>query len=252
MKDNFSNISESYLKFRPEFPFEFIDTLCNLSAEKNLAWDCGTGNGQVAKHLAKHFVQVIATDVSKNQIDKAIKLPNIDYRVEAAEHSTLAKKSVNLLVIAQAIHWFDFENFYKEASRVLTNGGIIAAIGYPLFTTDNENLNNAISYFYSEIIGKYWDAERRYIDEKYKTIPFPFEEFDLPKFEMTYHWNYEQLVGYLSSWSAVEHYKKQNNKNPVEFIDDDLRKLMPESFMVDVSFEIIGRYGFVFDDSIYI
>lgn len=252
MKDNFSNIAENYAAFRPEFPPEFIDALCGLSLSKKLAWDCGTGNGQVAQYLANNFEKVIATDISKKQIDNAIQFSNIEYRVESAESSTLEKKSVNLIVVAQAVHWFDFRKFYREASRVLDENGIIAVIGYPLLTTDYQNVNDLIQNFYFEIVGKYWDAERRFIDEKYKTIPFPFEEFDMPRFEMSYTWNYAQLIGYLSSWSAVAHYTKQNNKNPLDLIEPELKKLMPEDILIKVNFEIFGRYGFVFDDSIYI
>ena len=252
MKDNFSDIAENYAAFRPEFPLEFINKLCDLSLKKNLSWDCGTGNGQVAQYLAKKFDKVIATDISKNQIDKAIQLPNIEYRIENAENSSLEKKSVNLLVVAQAVHWFDFRKFYREAGRILSENGVIAVIGYPLFNTDYQKVNNLIQNFYFNIVGKYWDAERRFIDEKYKTIPFPFEEFDMARYEMSYTWRYAQLMGYLSSWSAVAHYKKLNNKNPLEFIDTELKKLMPEGVFINVRFEIIGRYGFVFDDSIYI
>ena len=252
MKDNFSNIAEIYSAFRPEFPPEFIDALCNLSLSKNLVWDCGTGNGQVAKYLAKHFDKVIATDISINQIDKAVRLSNIDYRVESAENASLENKSVDLIVVAQAVHWFDFEKFYREANRFLTGNGIIAVIGYPLFKTDIPELNELIQNFYSNIIGKYWDAERRYIDEKYETIPFPFDEFNMPRFDMKYSWNYDQLVGYLSSWTAVAHYIKEIGKNPLELINEKLKELLPENVMVNINFEIIGRYGFVFEDLIYI
>jgi ubiquinone/menaquinone biosynthesis C-methylase UbiE len=242
-KDNFSKQSELYQKFRPSYPEALIDTLCDRIPERNLAWDCATGNGQIAKMLSKKFAKVIATDISGEQLKEASLKDNIQYKIERAENSSLSDASVDLIVVAQAIHWFDFDPFYTEAKRVLKEGGLIAIIGYPLLTTENPELDKIIRYFYKDVVGSYWDDERNYIDERYATIPFPFDEFHLPEFEMKYNWTSEQLTGYLASWSAVAHYQRKNRTNPLELIKTSVEKFFNARKQVEVRFEIMGRYG---------
>jgi ubiquinone/menaquinone biosynthesis C-methylase UbiE len=243
MKDNFSNQAQVYAQFRPNYPERLIEELLKHTPNRQLAWDCGTGNGQIAKYLAAHFEQVIATDISQNQLDKAVQLPNIIYRMERAESSSLASNSVDLLVVAQAVHWFNFEQFYAEVNRVLSTEGIIALVGYALFTTEHPVLNNIVQHFYTNIVGAYWDKERRHIDAKYQTIPFPFESIAFPEMSMCYDWNLAQMVGYFESWSAVQHYKKAHSHNPIKLIINDLEAFFSTTPQVSVCFEIISKIG---------
>ncbi|HET8737200.1 MAG TPA: class I SAM-dependent methyltransferase, partial [Pricia sp.] len=198
-KDNFSRQAALYQKFRPGYPEGLIHTLCESIPERNLAWDCATGNGQVAAMLSEKFVKVIATDISGEQLGKASPKENVEYKVERAERASLSDGSVDLITVAQAIHWFDFDAFYREAKRVLKKDGIIAVMGYSLLTTENPGLDEIIRYFYNDVVGSYWDDERKYIDARYTTIPFPFGEFEWPAFDIKYNWSLEQLRGYLSS-----------------------------------------------------
>src|SRR2546428_4753450 len=172
MKDNFSKHSESYAQFRPTYPSELFNFLDEIVPEKRNAWDCGTGNGQVATELAKQFEHVYASDISEEQIANAVKKNNIEYKVEPAEKTSFQPEFFDLITIAQAIHWFDFEEFYKEVNRVLKPNGVIAVIGYYLTNIDPDT-DKIIHHFYKNILSSYWDAERRYIDELYQTIPFP-------------------------------------------------------------------------------
>ena len=164
MKDNLSEQSEQNLQFSPTYPKELYEFLLSLVEKKDAAWDCGTGNGQVAIELAKHFKQVYATDISEKQIKNAIQCDNILYKVEAAEETSFPGKSFDLITVAQAIHWVDFDAFYKEVKRTLKPGGILAVIGYALLHID-EDTDKVITKFYKKIIGSFLDPERRYIDE---------------------------------------------------------------------------------------
>lgn len=242
VKDNFSKQSEAYSKFRPSYPMEFISKILSISTQRKLAWDCGTGNGQVASILSSHFEHVVATDISKNQLSQAPRIPNIEYRIESAESTSIVSNSVDLITVAQAIHWFDFNPFFKEVNRVLKQDGIIAIFGYPLFKT-NTPLDKLITYFYSEILGSFWDLERILIENEYATIPFPFTEINLPDMYMNYEWTFDQMVGYLRSWSAVQHYIDKRQRNPLELIQEDLRKMWPDSATVTVSMKIINKVG---------
>jgi ubiquinone/menaquinone biosynthesis C-methylase UbiE len=220
-----------------EFIFQHVNSF-------DLAWDVGTGNGQTAVELAKRFQQVLATDISENQLSHAERKPNIIYKIEPAENSSLQDSSVDLITIAQAIHWFDFENFYKEVRRVAKPGAVIAAFTYSLFEVTDTNINELIQHFYWKETHSYWDDERKLVDEEYRTIPFPFTEIDAPKFWMEYQWNTDQLLGYMNTWSAALHYQKQNGKNMIdEFIRKKIEAVTSKEQVLTIRFPIHMRTG---------
>ncbi|TDQ08803.1 class I SAM-dependent methyltransferase [Pedobacter metabolipauper] len=242
MKDNFSTQSAEYAQFRPTYPKEVFDFILSFVKEKDIAWDCATGNGQVARELAKHFKQVFGTDISENQLKNAARLDNISYLKEPSEHSSFNDSTFDLITVAQAIHWFQFDAFYAEVKRTLKPGGIFAALGYTVMQID-EKVDVVITKLYDDILGKYWDEERRYIEQQYKTIPFPFEEMTAPSFFIKASWNFEQLIGYLNTWSSLQHYKKANGSNPLELIHEDLKKAWGADLQKAVQFPILLRIG---------
>src|SRR5690606_31022464 len=109
--------------------FDFLNTLI---PGKGAAWDCGTGNGQVASKLAKTFGEVFATDQSQAQIDQAIPASNIRYSVQPAEKTDFNEEQFDLIVVAQAIHWFDFDRFYAEVRRTGKRHAVLCVMGYGL------------------------------------------------------------------------------------------------------------------------
>jgi ubiquinone/menaquinone biosynthesis C-methylase UbiE len=242
MKDNFSKQSDLYSRFRPGYPGQLFDFLLPLVPDKKAAWDCGTGNGQVAITLSRYFNEVYATDLSSAQIEKAQKKQNIFYSVENAEKTLFPDNKFDLITVAQAIHWFEFKSFYGEARRTLKPGGVIAAIGYDLLRI-NKKTDLLIDGFYKDVTGPYWDKERKYVDEHYGTIPFPFKEITTPDFAMNYNWEFEQVIGYLNTWSAVQHYTRKNNENPVEKFSEQLKKVWGNVLKRKVTFPIFGRTG---------
>ena len=222
MKDNFSTQSSSYARYRPSYPQELYKFLKEKLTITETAWDCGTGNGQVAGELANFFQKVEATDISKQQLENAVRKPNIQYFVQRAEETNFQDKTFDLVTVGQAVHWFNFKTFYSEVERVLKPNGIIAIIGYSLFKSNLET-DKLIHKFYKDIIGPFWDEERRYLDEKYQTIPFPFQEIETPAFQQEYQWSFDHLIGYLETWSAVKHYEKEKGENPVNLIKNELK-----------------------------
>lgn len=215
-KDHFSGHAADYSQARPSYPPELFTYLSSLVNAKDLVWDCATGNGQAAAELATIFKKVIATDASAQQIEKAVKKDNIEYWVASAENSGLENSSVDLITVAQALHWFDLEKFYEEAKRVLKPKGILATWCYVLFHTDNEELNKFVNEFYWDIIGPYWPPDRKYIEEHYENILFPFEEIKAPEFSIQNSWTLEQLMNYMQTWSSVKNYEKKEGINPVK------------------------------------
>jgi len=242
MKDRFSLQAKQYQQFRPTYPRELYEFLITHVPENKTAWDCGTGNGQVAHELAHYFKQVYATDISAKQLEQAVPLPNILYKVEAAEKTSFLSHHFDLITVAQAIHWFDFPSFYKEVERTLKSDGILAVMGYALLRIDPET-DIVIDRFYRDIVGLYWDKERKYIDELYLTIPFPFRELQTPDFFQQEEWTVEQLIGYLGTWSAVQHYIEEKGHNPLALIEADLLRVWEKGKIKTVSFPILLRVG---------
>ena len=242
MKDNFSKQSDLYSRFRPGYPKKLFDFLLPFIPDKKSAWDCGTGNGQVAVKLSRYFNEVYATDLSAAQIDNAVKKKNIFYSVENAEETSLPDNKFDLITVAQAIHWFDFKDFYRQVNRTLKPGGVIAIVGYGVFRI-NKEIDFLINEFYRKTTGPYWDKERKYLDEHYRTIPFPFKEIDAPDFFMDYNCKPEQVIGYLNTWSAVQHYIRKNNENPVEKFSVQLKKTWGNILKRKVSFPVFTRTG---------
>lgn len=242
MKDNFSIQSALYAQFRPTYPAALYDYILSLVKEKDLAWDCATGNGQVARELAKHFKQVYATDISESQLKNAPQQPNITYQVAPAEKTNFKNQSFDLITVAQAIHWFDFDGFYQEVNRTLKPSGLLAVIGYGLMYI-NPAIDALVHKLYEDILGLFWDEERRYITEDYQTIPFPFHEIEAPKFTIKTQWSFEQLVGYLNTWSALQHYMQTHNQNPMDFIYEPLKETWGAAESKDVNFPILLRIG---------
>lgn len=223
--NHFSEHSAEYLHFRPDYPDALYDYLASLLTDHNLAWDVGTGNGQAAVKLADYFRDVIATDKSQEQLDVAYKKSNVHYYCWPVDKTEIDEKSIDLITVAQALHWFDLDRFYREVRRVLKADGIIAVWCYSLCDVEIP-VNHLLIKLYTDILGDaYWPKERRYLDEEYQTILFPFERISTPKFLIERKYNFADFLGYLNTWSAVKEYKKRNqNKNPIDLIYDDLSK----------------------------
>ncbi len=241
MKDLFSAFSADYARFRPGYPPQLFDFLYAICPGFEKAWDAATGNGQIAVCLAERFEEVYATDISENQLANAESKPNIFYAVGSSENPEFPDHFFDLLTVGQAAHWFKFDAFYRSARRVLKPGGILALVGYHLLEVDAPT--DAIIYeLYHVTLRGYWDPERHYVYDSYTTIPFPFEDIQLPAMETTYSWNLEHLLGYLHTWSAVKRFTDENGQSP---LDEDfvasLRLFWADNEVKLVHFPIFAR-----------
>ena len=242
-KDLFSKQSDLYARYRPTYPKAIYDHILSFVKEKSIAWDCATGNGQAAVVLADHFKKVIATDISAAQIDKAIKKENIEYSVCPAESTPFADNTFDLVTVAQAYHWINWKEFKKEVTRVCKPGAIIAIWVYFRNMPGDKKIDDAIFNFYENVTRPYWDEARKYVEELYETVEFDYELLSVKQFETTLNWQREEMIGYISSWSAIQKYIKVNGRSPIPIIEEEINKLWPEGEVKKVSFPIYFKLG---------
>lgn len=216
-KDHFSRQARDYARYRPTYPRDLFDFLAIASPDRALAWDCATGNGQVALKLADHFTRIHASDASALQIENAFHHERIDYFVSPAESTPLASGTIDLVTVGQAIHWFDCERFFTEARRVLRPGGTLAFWTYGSYEVVNAPPElKAILLAFDALVAPFWPPEIHLVADRYRSILFPFEEFQAPEFTMAVEWTAEQLIGCLGTWSATQRFIDERGSGAIE------------------------------------
>lgn len=253
--DRFSGHADLYSQHRIDYPAELYDFILSFEPNRQTAWDCATGNGQVAGALADLFEQVEATDISETQLILAVKKPNITYQVSPAEQTPFADHTFDLITVAQALHWFNVNGFHQEVRRVAKPGAVIAEWGYGLvdispsisspYTSSLDgrdiDLKPVMLDFYRNRVGPYWDPQRTYIDNAYATLPFPFADSQQATFTARRTWSLERFLNYLRTWSAVRQYIHENEEDPVTELGEELALFWGDER--EVTFPIFLRVG---------
>ncbi|SDY33068.1 class I SAM-dependent methyltransferase [Hymenobacter psychrophilus] len=241
MLDRFSSQAAEYARYRISYPLALYQWLLPRVPGRARAWDCATGNGQVATVLAGHFGQVEATDSSAAQLAQAPALPNVRYQLSPAEATPFAAGSFDLITVGQAVHWFEPAAFNQEARRVLRPGGVLAEWGYDLATISPE-LDPLLRHFHDHTLERYWDAQRQHIGERYARLPFPFAQVETLELADQHQVSVEWFLSYLRTWSSVVKYEQQHGRNPVEALAPALMRLWGPAART-VTFPIFGRLG---------
>jgi SAM-dependent methyltransferase len=220
--DHFSALAGTYSAYRPLYPASLFSELASQVKRRDMAWDCGCGGGQASRDLAKYFATVVATDLSMAQLRSGGALANLAFVASRAESVPLAHNSVDLVTVAQALHWFDLRRFYREVRRVLRPGGRIAVWSYARMRI-TPTIDQIIDHFCDHTVGPYWPPERRYVEARYENLPFPFDPQPFAAQEMLVWWGLDQVMGYLRSWSASQRYREHRGSEPFEIIEMRLR-----------------------------
>lgn len=243
-QDHFSAQAGEYARYRPTYPDELYAWLAALAPARRLAWDCGTGSGQAALGLAAHFTTVIASDPSREQIAHAAPHARVRYVVASAEEPPSEAQGADLVTVAQALHWFDFERFYPALRRVLGRNGVFAAWGYGLMQIVPA-VDAVVQDYYSNIVGPYWPPDRRHIESRYRTIPFPLEEVAAPEFAFRVEWNLDALLGYLDTWSATRRYLVARGEHPLARVRPALAAAWGGASSREVIWPLFLRVGYI-------
>lgn len=221
----FSQQAGSYSAFRPEYPFSFLERIANLCSKRELAWDCGTGNGQCARQLKRLFEHVVATDVSADQLSLAPREDGIRFIQAPAEKSPLDDNSVDLITAACAVHWFDQPRFFSEAARVAKPGGVIAVWTY-FVPQIGSKIDDVVRKYYLDLLAPYYSAESRFYREQYRNLDFPFTEIENVEPEpIVEPWSGEKVLGFLGTYSARMTCLKRGHPDPLEEIRTDFQRV---------------------------
>jgi SAM-dependent methyltransferase len=222
-EDHFSGHADAYARHRPRYPDELFAWLASVSPGRALAWDVGTGNGQVAAALAGHVDHVVATDASGDQLARAVPHERVEYRNEPADRGSLPPASVDLITAGAAAHWFELGGFYREVRRVGKKRAVIALFSYgPRDLADA--IDPIVHRFQEDVLAGFWPERIQYVHDQYATLPFPFEEIAAPPFSMTATWNLRELLAFLETWSASQRYFQERGTRATDEIAVELAR----------------------------
>ncbi|MWV15683.1 methyltransferase domain-containing protein [Pseudomonas sp. L-22-4S-12] len=215
--------ADAYASFRPHYPTALFDWLAANSPGHARALDIACGSGQASCPLRRHFRQVLACDGSVEQLRAATDLHGIACFAASAEAQPLAAASIDLIVVAQALHWFATPAFFAEVRRLLKPDGLFCAWCYGLLRIDSQ-LDAVLDDFYQRTLGPYWPPGRASVDAGYRDIQAPFPRLQPPPCAIELQWDLPQLLGYLGTWSAVQRLQQASGRDPLR----DLRPRLEE------------------------
>ncbi|KAL9654615.1 hypothetical protein ABK040_006677 [Willaertia magna] len=265
--------TNKYAQFRPTYPIELFQTIfSNIKTNKEsiIALDVGCGSGQATKEINKLCKYCIGIDPSKNQIQQAkqLNLENVDFivgtdvelvnvinnHVKDNEQNLSANIEINsnspkltfdLIVVAQSLHWFDFERFFQQVDQLLSKDGVFAAWTYILNHFEGENGEEAtkvLNDFYKTIWeGGYWSERRKLVDEKYETIPhIPYKD-NIKRIVVDYKvdMSLEQYINYIGTWSSIQDYSKKNGEEKSKELLDQLLNDLKNAFGYEESVKVV-------------
>lgn len=185
---------------------------------------------------------MVATDPSVLQLRHARSASHVLYAAAQAEACPVANTRVDLLTVAQALHWFDLVRFYAEVRPVLSPDGVIAAWCYGEVSVDPV-VDTIVHHFYNDIVGPYWPPQRRHVERGYRDLPFPFVETMPPAFEMAQQWTADDLVAYIGTWSATQRYVTATGTDPLPALRQTLAAAWPDAAVQRVTWPLHLRVG---------
>lgn len=226
-RDHFS-AAAGYARFRPRYPRALFEFLADVAPEHGLAWDCATGSGQAAVELAPYFDRVVATDASVGQLARAERKSPAWFVAGLAEAAPLPDSGVDLMTVAQALHWLDRGQFYRQARRVAKPGAVVAAWTYPLLSA-GDDVDPILHRFAYETVGPWWPPESRHVRSRYRELELPFPPIDAPPITASAEWTLEHLAGYVGTWSAMHRCRAGTGRDPLPELMAELGSLWGES-----------------------
>jgi len=171
--------------------------------------------------LAPHFARVLGIDASKPQLRAAARTASVRYLAALAEATPLRSRTVDLISVAQALHWLDRPRFFAEVERIAAPGAALAVWGYGRLRAAPA-FDALLDRFHDETVGPYWPPARKLVDAGYQGLALPIDEVAAPSFAIASRLRLAEVLGYLRTWSAVGKYLAAHGHDPVEALAPEL------------------------------
>ncbi len=246
-QNHFDSGGANYAKYRPTYPESLAQQLSNLCQTHDCAIDIGCGTGQLTDLLTDKFQHVIGLDPSQTAIDNAPPHDKITYLKGAAEGTFQPDQSVDLIVAAQAAHWFDMPKFNMEVARIAKPQAIIALVSYGVLSMTGD-ICARFEQFYWRDIFKYWPKERRHVENGYRDIELSYPDIDQEclgsGLTIERQWSRDALMGYVATWSAYRQALKDKDDEGQKLIDNfahDIKNLWPDGVEHKITWPIHSR-----------
>ncbi|MEM7706852.1 MAG: class I SAM-dependent methyltransferase [Pseudomonadota bacterium] len=244
----FESGGKRYASYRPSYPPALADALAGCLQNRRLALDVGCGSGQLTQLLSPLFDQVLGIDPSEDQLAqarlKAQHLSNLTFRQSPAEHTGVADGSVDLVVAAQAAHWFDLPAFYEESRRIASPRAAIALVTYGV-PYINHWVNTIFQQGYWQRVHEFWPPERAQVESGYADLDFPFAAIDFPSFQESQAMTCDEFTGYITTWSAYKNAVARGCRDRFDDFFARLERAWPGSATCEVVWPIVVRAGHV-------
>lgn len=239
-ENHFEQGGAVYAQSRPTYPESLAIELASLCPSKTHAVDVGCGTGQLSVLLASQFEKVTALDPSASQIASAEQHEGVEYSVQGAEDTGVKDTSADLVVAAQAAHWFDLDKFYAEVERIIKPNGILALISYGVPILEGE-IGKRFDQFYWKDIYHFWPQGRKHVERGYQDLSFPYEEFTLKPLAIERLWNRDQFLLYIDTWSAKRKAEDAQDLTLFDAYTQELASTWPDGQTHKVCWPIVAR-----------
>lgn len=221
MKPVYSTSPALYRDCRPSYGSEIYSHISSLLKDNQKAWDCACGSGQATIEVAKFVDYVIGTDPDPSQLEKGAIAGNVDYLRASETVETFGEESIDLVTVATGIHWINRPKFYKEVERVLKKGGVLATWGYTGVDLNSE-IDAVIKGIVKTHLMPYYPKEILIAFNGYQDIELPMNKIQSPNFDVVHNWDFEKLMNYIQSFTAMQRYLKTHGKSAVSLFRDEL------------------------------
>jgi ubiquinone/menaquinone biosynthesis C-methylase UbiE len=202
----FSSRVENYIKYRPGYPNEVIETLrseCGLTADSIIA-DVGSGTGILTEVFLRNGNEVYGVEPNSEMREAGERLlkgyPRFRSVASRAEETTLPDHGVDFITAGQAFHWFDREKARVEFARILKPRGWVVLIWNDRATTATLFLI-AFEKLLKDYSTDYEQIDHRQINADVIRDFFGSDRFRLKQFNNSQVFDYEGLKGRLLSSS---------------------------------------------------
>lgn len=205
-KKLFSKKAENYARYRWDYAAGAIETILNLTrmSVSTAVADIGAGTGILTRHFVSIAQKVYAVEPSfelRQILNRDLGgFPSISILDGSAEDTKLPEHSVDVITVAQAIHWFDPEPARQEMMRILKKEGWLVLISNH---GTNPEKYEAIKSLWKEELGANLSVMNEHPRERPSGFYFGNHDFQTFVFPFAFRQGWEEFLGTIVSTSFM-------------------------------------------------